>query len=49
MPVPLETAYPVTHPAMSVGDAPMPCHTETFNGMKVLELSAGRLGATSAG
>ena len=30
MPVPLETAYLVTHPAMSAGDAPMPCHTETF-------------------
>jgi len=43
------TAYPAMHPAMSAGDAPTPCHTETINGMKVLELSAGRLRATNAG
>ena len=24
------------HPAMSAGDAPMPCHTETFNGIEFL-------------
>ena len=41
--------YPAMHPAMSAGDAPTPCHTETFNGTKVLELSSGRHGATSAG
>ena len=29
MPVPLATAYPAMHPAMSAGDAPTPCHTES--------------------
>ena len=36
-------------PGHECWDAPTPCHTETINGMKVLELSAGRLRATNAG
>ena len=34
---------------LSAGDAPTPCHTETFNGTKVLKLSPWRLGAMSVG
>ena len=47
--LPPATAWLTMGPAMNALDAPMPRHTETFNGTKVLELSSGRLGATSAG